>query len=336
MPVSFDLPKLDIPPSCQYIGAFLTMACNLSCGYCINKPDQSQDRRKLYPGSKIITPDEWIAIFNRIPFNHTLPITLQGGEPTLYWHRKGIGEILAGTNHYYDLLTNFVMPPDKFVASLNGHKHKLMRGSIFGVPYQSIRVSYHAQEMKRIWEDGIDELVRRCEALREYGFEVSADREKTDVCIHMVAHPENETPTINGDVLFTEKPFLGVHNGILYGDYLYPHSTDLIERGIHHETLQCECRTKELLIDPVGDVWDCHYHLYQHWLGRGDYKPVGNMLDPEFSMERLAEFRPCNDYGRCIGCDTKRKNNRFMDLEFKQKAHTSCEIRNIQWPKGLP
>ena len=257
-----NLPLLELPPTLNYIGAFLTMDCNLSCLYCINDPEQGGRRRELFHDSKTLPPSDWIRIFNRIPFSDDLPITLQGGEPTMYWKARGIGEILEGVEHYFDLLTNFAITPEIFVKHLRGQQDKLRRGSMLNLPLQSIRVSYHDQEMKRVWKTGINELVRRCEGLREFGFEVSADKEHTDVCIYMVGHPDNVAPKINGDVLFEVKPFLGVHDGKLYGDYLYPHSTDLISRELYPHTLDCECRTTELLIDPVGNVWDCHFHLY--------------------------------------------------------------------------
>jgi hypothetical protein len=330
------LPMLELPPTLNYIGVFLTMDCNLNCTYCINDPEQAGDRRAIFHDSPTLRPDQWERIFGRIPYREDLPITLQGGEPMMYWKGRGIGLAIGRTNHYYDLLTNFALKPGVFARSLFGHTDKFQRGSRLRKPYQAIRVSYHAKEMNRTWKSGIDELVRRCEGLREFGFAVSRDRNKSDVCIYMVGHPENVAPGIDADVMFETKPFLGVHDGKLYGDYLYPHSTDLVERGFHHTTLDCQCRTTELLIDPLGDVWDCHYHLYQAWLGHREYRAVGNMLDPNFSMDKLANFHPCGDYGKCVGCDTKIKNNRFQSLLLEGMPHTSVQIRNVAWPKGLP
>jgi organic radical activating enzyme len=364
-----ELPKLVLPDSLNYVGAFLTMACNLSCDYCINKIDRSMDRNTLYSptNSKTLNPSDWAQIFNRIPVREDLPITLQGGEPMMYHKGMGIGKILDHCEHWFDLLTNFALTPENFMRNLNGNEKKLMRGQKMNLPYQSIRVSYHADEMNRTWKNGIDELVRRCEALREYGFNVSADKSKTDVCIYMVEHPSNKLPVINGDVYFEAKPFLGnfcdMHKvtkfqfvdlatntytpcftsgdfrddaGSLYGDYAYPHSTDLVARGFHPVGLDCECRTTELLIDPLGFVWDCHFHLYDHWLGNKKYQPLGNMLDPSFNLDVLKKWHPCSDYGKCIGCDTKVKNNRFQNLMFRGIPHTSVEIKNIKFPKGLP
>jgi MoaA/NifB/PqqE/SkfB family radical SAM enzyme len=331
-----DLPMLVLPDSLNYIGAFLTMDCNLSCSYCINDPEQRGDRRGIFHNSRTLPASDWVRMLRRIPHKPDLPVTLQGGEPMWYAKGLGVGQIVQGVGRYFDLLTNFALQPEKFGESLGEHAWKLQRGRIEGRPFQSIRCSWHPAEHKRVWKGGIDELVRRCEALRAYGFSVSRDKENTDVCIYMVAHPDNEAPRINGNVYFETKPFLGVHEGRLYGEYAYAHSTDMLSRGIHAHTLECECRTSELLVDPLGYVFQCHAFLYEHWLGKKEFEPVGNLLDPAFTMDALQEFRHCNHYGACIPCDTKRKNNRFQDLHYAGKEHTSVEIRNISWPPGLP
>src|SRR3990167_4472381 len=359
------LPPLALSDSLNYIAVFLTMGCNLNRGYCINDPTQAGSRNKMFPlvsksKRKEMTPGEWGAALNRIPFRDDLPLTLQGGEPTLYHGGKGIGEIIAQTPHHYDLLTNFALKPETFAESLNGRQYKFQRDA----PYTSIRVSCHADEMNRTWKGrGFEELVNRCEALRAYGFDVSPVKAESDVGIYMVAHPSNKvTPEMEaiyaGRVPFETKEFLGVHDGKLYGTYKYQHSVDLVSSGVHSDTLACECRTSELLIDPLGFVWGCHYYLYESWANCGPEKefqafmergysftpelfqgrpftPLGHMLDPAFCAEDLREFHFCSHYGKCIGCDTKSKNNRFQSLDDGGVAHTSVEIRNIKWPSKL-
>jgi len=310
-----------------------------------------------------LTPAEWAQALNRIPYRQDLPITLQGGEPMLYWKSKGLGMILSETPHYFDLLTNFALKPEVFARSLNGQQHKLQRDA----PYPSIRVSYHAEEMNRAWQgNGFTELVNRCEALRDYGFCVSPGKAESDVGIYMVAHPQNRVTadmesTYAGRVPFETKEFMGIHEGKLHGHYLYPFSTDLVSSGIYPSTLHCECRTTELLLDPLGFVWGCHFYLYQSWIAGGpvrefeeleakDFRysecgarifanhnlvPIGHLLDPNFSMSDLEPFRPCHHYGRCIGCDTKVKNDRFQSYYDQGIAHTSVKIRNIQMPVSL-
>ncbi len=362
------LSTLQIPDTLNYIGAFLTLECNLNCSYCINDPEQLGRRSTLFPivgksSKKNLTPAEWIEALQRIPFRKDLPITLQGGEPMLYFGGQGLGMILSEVPHYFDLLTNFALTPEVFARNLKGQHAKLQRDA----PYPSIRVSYHADEMNRTWKGrGFAELVDRCEALKDYGFRVSPNKADSDVGIYMVEHPSNGvTPEmealVQGRVPFEGKEFLGVDGQDLYGHYLYPFSTDLISRGIHTTTLKAECRTTELLIDPMGFVWGCHYFLYEGWSHGGPQKqfaelqaksyrfkefgdalfagqsvgPVGHLLDPEFSMADLEVYRPCTHYGRCIGCDTKIKNDRFQSYYDHGVPHTSVKIRNIEMPVHL-
>ncbi len=362
------LPALELPATLNYIGLFLTLECNLNCSYCINDPEQAGQRNRLFPIQaqsvrKSLTPDEWALALGRIPFRADLPITLQGGEPMLYWGGRGLGLILSCTEHYFDLLTNFALKPEVFTRNLLGQQKKLQRDA----PYPSIRVSYHADEMNRSWANrGFAELVDRCESLRDYGFRVSPVKANSDVGIYMVEHPENSVTqdmmaAYTGRVPFETKEFLGVHDGLLYGHYLYPFSTDLMLRGIHDMPLRCECRTTELLIDPLGFVWGCHYYLYHRWSDGGpvrefaelekvEYRyrergeniflgqamaPVGHLLDPDFSIDALSEFRLCEQYGHCIGCDTKVKNDRFQSFYDRGVPHTSVQMRNIEMPEKL-
>lgn len=359
-----DLPPLAPPAGLNYIAVFLTLDCNLNCSYCINDPDQAGHRQALFNDPHTaLSPADWIRGLARIPFSADLPITLQGGEPMLYWGGDGLGQVMTDLPHYFDLLTNFALKPERFARILNGQQAKLQRNA----PYPSIRVSYHPEEMNRTWKGrGFEELVARCEALADYGFSVSPIKAESDVGIYLVAHPDNVvTPemeaTYQGRVPFEAKEFLGMHDGQLHGSYLYPFSTHLTAASIHPRTLACECRTSELLMDPLGFVWGCHFYLYEAWklghvgqefaalkklgyeyrkngkrlfLGQS-MRPIGHILDPDFTMDALSEFRRCFSYGRCIGCDTKVKNNRFQSLDDRNVAHTSVEIRNIEMPAEL-
>lgn len=351
------------PPSLNYIGAFLTFDCNLNCSYCINDPEQRGDRKTIFLTQKSLyrmelSPAEWAQALNRLPAREDLPVTFQGGEPTMYWAGDGLGLILDQTEIYADLLTNFALKPEVFTRKLNGQQNKLKRAS----PYPPIRVSFHIKEMDRTWGDGFAELVSRCEGLREHGFTVDPDPSVSNVGIYVVDHPENHVTRYMQDyckdkVPFFMKDFLGVADGELHGQYGYPYSTDLISRGIHPTTLNCECRTTELLIDPLGFVWGCHFYLYHAWekkepvqyfaelfvrefnfasipdsVFKGKIKPIGHMLDPDFSLSQLEIFRPCSFYGRCIGCDTKLKRDRFAS---ENVYRSSVIIKNIQWPTSL-
>jgi hypothetical protein len=255
------------------------------------------------------------------------------------------------------------LPIQKLKTNINNQTQKLQRKA----PYPSIRVSYHPGEMKRVWKDkAFYKLVEQCLKLKDLGFNVTPKKETSDVGIYMVDHPENqisheELEFVKDKVPFEKKEFLGVYNNKLYGTYKYPCSTDMLLNNHWHETLECDCRTSEVLIDPVGFVWRCHSFLYETWskkppfeefeklsqlsyrykknikdlFGDDEGAPVGHILDDDFKLSDLREFRCCSKYGICIGCDTKVKNNRFQSLDDMNKAHTSVEIKNIEAPKEL-
>src|SRR4051812_30472853 len=103
-----DLPTLVLPASLNYIAAFLTLECNLNCSYCINDPEQRADRRRVFTIKSAssraeLTPAEWVRALSRIPAKDDLPITFQGGEPTVYWKGLGLGAILEGIDSKADL-----------------------------------------------------------------------------------------------------------------------------------------------------------------------------------------------------------------------------------------
>lgn len=355
------LPKLVLPPSLNYVACFLTLDCNLNCGYCINDPEQRGDRRKVFEIKtdalrSEMTPEEWVLALSRLPVKDDLPVTFQGGEPTIYWKGLGLGTILTGIESKADLLTNLVVRPQGFSSRLRGQIGKFKRP----LPYPSVRASYHAKEMKRVFGDrAFERLVDHCMELGQLGLTVTPDHRTSDVGIYMVDHPENEITEADreyaaGKVPVFVKDFLGVGDGELYGQYAFPYSTDLISRNLHETTLECECKTTELLIDPLGFVWRCHYYLYHAWEKKTplplfarleaagfDYaavepeepiRPIGHMLDRAFAIRELETFRPCSEYGRCIGCDTKFKKDRFGN---ENSYRTSVIIKNIKWPEKL-
>lgn len=348
----------ELPQSLNYIGVFLTFGCNLNCSYCINDPEQKGDRKTIFTckrkAIRELRPDEWGKALSRIPKREDLPVTFQGGEPTLYWQGRGLGLILSQIDAYADLLTNFALQPGVFAIRLKGQQAKFQRPA----PYPRIRVSLHIKEMDRTWGNGLDELLRRCEGLREFGFQVEHDPKASDVGIYVVDHPENslseeDLQEARKRVPVLLKDFLGTYNGKLYGSYAYPYSTNI--RTVHHTTLKADCRTTEFLIDPLGFVWPCHLFMYQSWLTekpaawfskmqdfsfksieryyeKGMMFPIGHVLDPDFEVSAIETYRPCFYYGQCLECDTKLKRDRFGSENIYR---SSVIIKNIQWPKEL-
>ena len=287
------LSRLSLPDRTNYVAAFLSLHCNLDCHYCINlHEDFAGGRRRIV--TRHMNADEWIAAFSRIPHGNTLPITLQGGEPTVH---KEFYDIVAGVEDgtQFDLLTNLTFDVNEFVRRVPVSRFDRE------APYAPIRVSYHPGQNK------MSDLIPRALRLEEHGFRVG---------IYGVLHPDQRDEILRWQekahglgVDFRTKEYLGVDDVGIHGHYKYP---DAITKEINH---YCECRTTELLIAPSGYVFRCHSDLYEA------RTPIGHLLDPEFDFKD--EFRPCFVYGHCNPCDVKIKTNRFQNF-----GHTSVDIRN--------
>lgn len=66
----------------NYVAFFLTLTCTLHCPYCINL--HALNERSAQRGRSHMSADDWIAAANRLILCDDLPLTLQGGEPTLH------------------------------------------------------------------------------------------------------------------------------------------------------------------------------------------------------------------------------------------------------------
>lgn len=281
-------------PQHNYIAFFLTFACSLKCDYCIN--DHNRQSRISYPH---MSPDEWIKAANRLILRDDLPLTLQGGEPTLY---KGFYEIVNEVKPEIkmDLMTNLTFNVDEFIK-----KAPVWRFTR-EAPYASIRVSYHPGQ------NDIDEIIIKTIALQDAGFRIG---------IYGIEHPDE---TIRNHIYevkkrcldlgldFRLKEFLGFYKGKLHGTYKY---ADAISSSLK----ACMCKTTELLVSPAGHVFRCHSDLYNH------REPIAHILDEGFDADFLDTFRGCSFYGDCNPCDIKVKTNRFQIF-----GHTSVEIKDIR------
>ena len=285
---------IQLPVNYNYIGVFLTFACSLRCPYCLNLHGRDG---KGFPKSRThMSPEEWISAFDRIEPRADVPITLQGGEPMMYRH---LPEVVNGTrpDHKFDLLTNLEFDVEGFIRSVN--REKFLREA----PYGPIRVSYHPGQ------NHIEDLIQKTLRLMEAGFRVG---------IYGILHPsivdhilETKDHCLSLGIDFRTKEFLGVEDGVVYGEYKYKDSIN----GTNSR--HCECRNSELLISPSGDVHRCHYYLYNN------LSPIGHILDPSFQIDQ--RLLPCSFYGHCNPCDVKVKTNRFQIF-----GHTSVTIQNIR------
>ena len=283
--------KIFIPSRYNYIAAFLTLECNFNCSYCIN----SFSNKMRLPKDQM-SGREWVTGLNRIVSRNDLPVTLQGGEPSLHpdfiWVINNLKKDLK-----IDILTNLQFDVDEFIAEVDPNRLKR------DAPYASIRVSYHSENIE------LDELIFKVKRMQEAGFSIG---------VYGIFHPQFEEIILyaqkkcwNLGIDFRIKEFLGEFNGKIYGTYLY---NNAITRSSKR---RCLCRTTELIIGPSGNIYRCHQDLYEN------LTPIGHILDRDFQIED--RFRECWMYGYCNPCDIKIKTNRFQ-----QFGHTSVEIKDIR------
>jgi MoaA/NifB/PqqE/SkfB family radical SAM enzyme len=213
-----------------------------------------------------------------------VPITIQGGEPSM--HKEWL-DILQGIDErfYIDILTNLTFNLDDFICAVPPKRFYR------DVPYAPIRVSYHPEQAD------FDDVLKRAHKLWRHGY---------DIGIFTVDHPDIDIPPLRKKAEkmgldFRSKEFLGWHQGKLYGQYKYPESVNGTPIG---KTVKC--KTTELLIAPDGRIHRCHRDLY------AGENPIGHILDKDFQMD--FKFRKCDRIGECSCCDLKIKNNRFQQM----------------------
>ena len=283
-----NLENVYLPARYNYIACFLTLDCNLRCDYCINF-HAGGNKIQISP----LSGEEWIRGLNRLVSRDDLPLTLQGGEPSLHQDFiKIINNIRADLN--IDILTNLCFDVEEFIRKVDPSRLKRV------APYANIRVSYHPYYMD------LNKLIEKVLLMQ---------RNKFSIGIFGILHPIIEREVLEAQkkcqdlgIDFRTKEFLGEHKGKLYGTYLYP------EAVAHNRQKSCLCRTSELIIGPDGNIYKCHHDLYKN------FSPIGNLLASNFVIEDV--FRECNTFGDCNPCDIKVKTNRFQIF-----GHTSVEIK---------
>ncbi len=286
-----DLNPVVVSDDCNYIAAFLTMSCPYTCSYCINEFESS---RKF---SRLMTADQWVQGLSRLVnldrTDGAIPVTLQGGEPSVH---PGFYDIINKLPERIriDILTNLWFDPKDMISRVD--PARLRRDA----PYASIRISYHVEQVE------FDELLAKTIQLQEAGFSVG---------LYGVLHPETADVVLEAQqrakaagIDFRTKEFLGYYKGRLYGHYHYENACNM------ETTREVMCRTTELLIGPDGSIYRCHHDLYEH------FPPVGHILDNDFCMRN--DYRKCFYFGHCNPCDIKVKTNRLQ-----QFGHTSVSIK---------
>ncbi len=274
-----------LPKSYNYVGVFLCLRCNLNCSYCINRFGETKTDWKELSG------DDWIKGLARIETREDLPITLQGGEPTMHKDFYGIVDIL-----YYrygkdmDLLTNGLFDAEDFQCRVSPEAFKR------NAKYASIRFSFHQNT-------NLMGLAIKIYDLKKENFSVGIWGLKHPLMEKRNAEMKDLCKWLGID--YREKEFLDE----TYKEYKHP---DAI-LGKRSRNLVM-CRPSELLIAPNGDIFKCHSNLYS------GFNPIANILDENIVIED--KFYPCGNYGLCNPCDVKIKTDRFQ-----VNGHTSVEIK---------
>lgn len=284
------LKKILFPPNYNYIACFLTFRCPIRCEYCINFLDPK--KREL---RKELSGREWIKAINRISFVRDVPITLQGGEPSMHpdfiWIINNISPRLR-----IDILTNLSFDVEHFIGSVVPSRLKRK------APYASIRVTYHPMDMD------LYALISKVLRMKKAGFSIG---------VYGILHPQFKRKILDAQrvcqgvgIDFRTKEFLGEYEGKTFGSYRYPDAVNNLQKRV------CFCRTTELVVGPNGDVFRCHHDLYRGQL------PLGNLAKKDFEIKD--EYRKCEHYGSCNPCDVKVKTNRSQSY-----GHVSVKIKDV-------
>jgi MoaA/NifB/PqqE/SkfB family radical SAM enzyme len=241
----------------------------------------------------MISGKDWVSALNRLVSRPDLPVTLQGGEPSLHPDFIYIIKHIKPELNI-DILTNLQFDIVRFMKEVP--PERVRRDS----PYASIRVSYHPETMD------LEDLIKKILTMLE---------KKYSIGIWAVTHPKYEEHIKQAQerchkvgIDFRLKEFLGEHNDKLHGNYLFK---DACAKKVKKSV---QCKTTEFLMDSAGSVYRCHADLYS------GIDPIGSILDLDFQIED--KYRPCDHFGHCNPCDVKIKTNRFQ-----QFGHTSVDIK---------
>ena len=184
--------QIPLPVSYNYIGVFLTFGCNLKCSYCINNFEGSLLKRRIISGK------EWVRLLNRLLCHQNLPVSLQGGEPSIHPDFIYIINNLKPELNI-DILTNLNFDIEKFIKLVDPDRIKR------DAPYSSIRVTYHPETMD--FEETIDKVLK----MLKKGYSIG---------IWSVLHPYHKEHILKAQeecekrgIDFRTKEFLGEYNG---------------------------------------------------------------------------------------------------------------------------
>lgn len=256
--------------SYNYIAAFLTLRCNRACPYCINKHGEFKQPKEM-------NKEDWLRGLSRIKTRNDLPITFQGGEPTIYKDFYEIARLLHAEGKYLDVLTNGEWGLSDFEQEINPEVFKRE------APYASIRISYHGQQ-----GNDLAVLLSKIRYLHNMGYSVGL----WGLSNQNTQQVANLCKGLGID--FRVKEYLDDK----HGTYKYPRAVgSSLVKHVH-------CKPSELLIAPDGRIYRCHADLYA---SRGS---IAHILDTNI---KFPGYLACDNFGQCNPCDVKLKTNRLQE-----------------------
>ena len=301
--------KRDFPKSYNYLSAFLTFRCNLDCSFCVNRYSSNNFKRNTF---NEISGKEWVEALNKFNLPKEVPVSLVGGEPSTH---PDFIYIINNINPEsgIDLVTNLWWNKDKLNKFIQEVSPEKMDNH---APFQSIRVSYHPEQMG----EG-EKIIENTLALKEADFDIGIECIMYPSPFQLEALERMAIKCQMVNIPFRPKSFIGMYEEV--DDFDRPFS---IRHGFYskypdavftQETLERMCKTSNLLISPNGSVHRCQRDLLLM------ENSVGNILDSDFQIQD--KFRPCNNYGQCHPCDVKVKTNNKQEL-----GTTLVEIKNLK------
>jgi hypothetical protein len=220
-----------------------------------------------------------------------VPITLQGGEPTVY---PEFYELMAGVelNKNFNLMTNLNFDPKEFIKKVPVGAFNRQ------APFPSIRVSYHVGQVNR------DVIINKMKILTDAGYNIG---------LYMLDYPLWQE-----EIKRVKEICQGIGVEFRMKEYLDRSSDPAMFQYHYIQDCMVRCRNSDLIIGPDMHVYKCHYDLYSN------HNSIFNIRTDNRNIIEPAWYS-CTYPTRCNPCDLKIKNSRFQVW-----GHCSVEIVNAE------
>ena len=293
--------KINLPLNCIW-SYFTTLECPHKCPYCINRLNSEKKNYNI----ERMNPNILIRILNSLKFpdKYIQRFSLIGGEPFLYGENiiKFMNEL---NDKYYITITSNLNAWDTDVDMIETFK-RIKRKQIW-----RMNTSYHPSQMP------ISRFIRRFMLLKQMNINLDS--------VFVVSYPgqkwEEAIKILRGNgINAIQQIFIGFYKGKLYPNknnmndipkdkyYVDYRPLEKYEQQCGRKfkrTVNCLFNSHQLLINPRGDIYNCHARLYEK------AKPLGNLVNFAYGEEDILfpkKSIECNFYGCCNPCDYHKFN----------------------------